>query len=201
MSNPNIPVYKLALVPEIQEAGAAYVALVDEPAIARYFLKFKEQKETKLLFASEEQRIICGPAMIPDFPIYRTPTARIPENHYVVFDADTIRQVLYKFCKDGKFNNVNLMHEPGTTPADVYLIESFISDSTRGIAAPEAFKDLPDGTWYMSYKVDNPAIWDKVKDGTFNGFSIEGLFSYVVTEESPEEQLMNQIIKEVESWG
>ena len=60
----------------------------------------------------------------------------------------------------------------------VYLIESFIIDSMRGIKAPEGFEDLPDGSWFISCKVDNEAIWnDYIKSGKFKGFSVEGLFT------------------------
>jgi hypothetical protein len=60
----------------------------------------------------------------------------------------------------------------------VYLIESFIIDSMRGIKAPEGFEDLPDGSWFISCKVDNEEIWnDYIKSGKFKGFSVEGLFT------------------------
>ena len=31
---------------------------------------------------------------------------------------------------------------------------------------------------FAVYKVENDAVWQKVKDGTFNGYSIEGLFEH-----------------------
>jgi hypothetical protein len=189
-----LPVYKLTILPGAQDAGAEYTALVDEPAIEKYFLAFrKENSSPALMFASQEQRIITGPLMIPDLPIYRAATKQIPEHHYVVFDAETIRRVAYKFCRDNNFNRVNLMHEPGTDPKDVYLVESFISDSRRGISPPEPFKDLPEGTWFVSYKVDNDPLWERIKKAEFRGLSIEGIFSYVESEETEEEKLLKEI--------
>ena len=42
--------------------------------------------------------------------------------------------------------------------------------------APKGFEDLPDGSWFGSYKVDNEAVWNDIKAGTFKGFSVEGMF-------------------------
>lgn len=188
-----LPVYKLTIQPDLPDTGAEYTALVDEPAIEKYFLTFKNDKSMQLVFSSQEQRIITGPLLIPDLPIFRAATAQIPEDHYVVFDAETIRQVEYKFCRDNNFNRVNLMHEPGTDPQNVYMIENFISDSHRGIRPPEPFADLPEGTWFVSYKVDNDALWQRIQKTEFRGFSIEGIFSYVETSESDEEKLLREI--------
>jgi hypothetical protein len=38
------------------------------------------------------------------------------------------------------------------------------------------FENLPDGTWFLGAKVNNEETWQKVKDGTFKGFSVEGMF-------------------------
>jgi hypothetical protein len=35
---------------------------------------------------------------------------------------------------------------------------------------------LPKGTWFGIFKINDDETWKKVKDGTFNGFSIEGNF-------------------------
>ena len=38
--------------------------------------------------------------------------------------------------------------------------------------------DVPVGTWMVSMKVENDAIWEKfVKEGSVKGFSIEGFFT------------------------
>jgi hypothetical protein len=194
-----LPIYKLTIRPDAPDTGAEYTALVDEPATEKYFLAFnKEKSDTtyqpeRQFFASQEQRIISGPLMIPNLPIYRRPSREIPEEHYVVFDAETIRQIVYKFCREGNFNQVNLMHKQGSDTSGVYMIESFISDERRGISAPTQFQELPEGTWFVSYKVDNDNIWQRIKNAEFKGLSIEGIFSYVEAEESEEERLLYRI--------
>jgi len=59
----------------------------------------------------------------------------------------------------------------------VYIIESLIIDKKRGVLAPENFEKVPDGSWWGSMRVENDDIWQQVKDGTFKGFSVEGIFS------------------------
>ena len=40
---------------------------------------------------------------------------------------------------------------------------------------PKGF-DLPDGTWFVSMKINNNDIWNKAKSGEINGISLEGFF-------------------------
>jgi hypothetical protein len=42
--------------------------------------------------------------------------------------------------------------------------------------APDKFNQEADGSWFISMKIDNDDIWKSVLDGTFKGFSVEGLF-------------------------
>jgi hypothetical protein len=79
---------------------------------------------------------------------------------------------------------------------NVYMFESYIIDRSVGKNPMKSFEDLPDGSWFGSYKVDNEEVWNEVKSGTFKGFSIEGLFKYERTTEviNREEKLLSKII-------
>lgn len=125
---------------------------------------------------SESEHIITGPLMIPQQLIYRN-SEQFGE-HYVKFSIDTIKQIAIKFSKKGYQKNVNLMHEADMQVEGVTMFESFISDSKRGIKPMEAFKDLPDGTWFGSFYVENMKVWELVKSGEVKGFSVEGMFDY-----------------------
>jgi len=172
------PIYKM-VIDENAETGLNAVALVDNPAIEREWMKFNAElfidRESKMRFAiqNEERRIVTGPLMIANLPIYR----KSPDGFefYVVFDADTIEQLVMKYYKAGLQHSVNLMHN-GIQVEGVYMFESFIVDSQRGIAAPKGFENVPDGSWFGSYKIENDEIWNLVKAGTFKGFSVEGIF-------------------------
>jgi hypothetical protein len=135
-------------------------------------------KFEQMIFAiqNEDEHIITGPLMIPQQLIYRNSQGL--GEHYVKFTTDTIKQIAIKFAKKGYQKNVNLMHDENLQMKGITMFESFISDSKRGIKPIEAFKDLPDGTWFGSFYVENNEVWDLVKQGKVKGFSVEGMFDY-----------------------
>ena len=181
----NLPIYDLIINnDEENDAEVSFVALVDSPAIKKEFLAFSEQSELiKFAIQSESEHIITGALMIPQQLIYRN-SEQFGE-HYVKFSVETIKQIAIKFSKKGYQKNVNIMHEADMQVEGVTMFESFISDSKRGIKPMEAFKDLPDGTWFGSFYVENPKVWELVKSGEVKGFSVEGMFDY----EAPQEPL------------
>lgn len=136
---------------------------------------------------SENEHIITGALMIPQQLIYRN-SEQFGE-HYVKFSVETIKQIAIKFSKKGYQKNVNIMHEADMQVEGVTMFESFISDSKRGIKPMEAFKDLPDGTWFGSFYIENPKVWEMVKAGTVKGFSVEGMFDYEKPMSEDEKQL------------
>ena len=139
---------------------------------------------------SEDEHIISGALMVPDTLIYRN-SAKMGE-HYVKFSAQTIKQIAIKFSKKKYQNNVNLMHDPELAVGGVTMFESFIVDKNRGIMPMAGFEDVPDGTWFGSYYVENPKVWENIKNGTLKGFSVEGLFDYE-NQMSAEEQTLRRI--------
>lgn len=156
--------------------------------------KLKQIDKQAFVIQDEEQRIISGPLMLADTPIYRNDATR--GEYYVVFSADTIKQIAQKFFKKGYQNNVNLMHNSGDVQEGLTMFESWIVDKKRGIQPMVGFEDVPDGSWFGSYKVENDEAWNKVKSGEVLGFSVEGNFLYKEQEQmSAEERMMNEIIK------
>lgn len=154
----------------------------------------QEEFSTKLSFAvqDEEQKIVSGPLMIADLPIYR----RDEEGeYYVMFTKDQIKKIVQRFFKKGYQAKVNIEH--GKPAEGVYMFESYIIDRERGVNPPKGFEDVANGSWFGSFKVENEGLWKKVKDGTFKGFSVEGLFKYEKTGEvmTKEEEIMSQIFK------
>lgn len=164
----NLPIYKIKIDMDDLSTGLTAVSLVDCPAVQRDFLLF--DKQGMLFKADEEKQIISGIALLADTPIYRR---NQNGEFYVVFEKDTIRQLVEKYSKQGMFNSVNLQHKSDTFTDKVYLIESLIIDKERGIC-PTEFSDCPDGSWYVSYYVEDQSLWNEIKNGDwFNGFSVE----------------------------
>jgi hypothetical protein len=87
------------------------------------------------------------------------------------------------------------MHDPNQIETGVTMFESFISDKSRGIAPMKGFEDAPDGSWFVSMLVENDEVWQKVKEGMINGFSIEGIFNY--TPKLSKDEVKMQKIKDI----
>jgi len=196
-----LPLYEMMIGDTTEsEEEVDFIALVEYPAIQKNFLAFKDhlrEVETAVNFnqfsiENPEQRIVTGPLMIADLPIYRKDA---DEEYYVTFSAAEIKKIVQRFFKKGYQSKVNVEH---STPVDgVFMFESYIIDREKGIMPPKGFEEVSNGSWFGSFKVENEKIWEEVKAGTFKGFSVEGLFRYEKTNQviTEEEQIMNQIFK------
>lgn len=173
-----LQVYKAEIDPSLASAlEVNFIGLVDRPAIEKNFLAFKSNEQKAKFAIDEGKRIISGPAMIADMPLYRKDD-QLGE-YYVVFDKPAIQSIVEKFAAKGFMQKFNLFHDDQQQVSDVTIFNSFITDSTLGISAPAAFADVAEGSWFISAKVNNDAVWQKVKDGLIKGFSVEGLFAYM----------------------
>ncbi len=195
----DIKVFEL-VIDEEDDSGVSAIALVDQPAIGRDFLKFKKEPNYKFQVKDEEKRIISGYAMVADLPIIRQ-DKEVGE-HYVVFRKDTIEHIVDKFMRSNNNDSINLMHDPSRTAKDVFIIESIIVDEERGQFAPESFEAAPDGSWWVSMKVLSDEVWLAVKNQEFKGFSVEGGFAKLTpidTEEKEIEEVINDLEAEFRS--
>ena len=62
---------------------------------------------------------------------------------------------------------------------------------------PIGFEHIEDGSWFTAYKVENKQVWEDVKAGKFNGFSVEGYFGLERQEPKDEiEELIDEILNE-----
>tara|TARA_R110002110_G_scaffold173_1_gene705 strand:- start:272 stop:862 length:591 start_codon:yes stop_codon:yes gene_type:complete len=174
------------VIDDESESGLSYISLVDTPAIESDFLTFKKE-DFKFKIQNEEKRIVSGFFMISDLPMMRQRNDTV---YYCVFRRHTIEKIVNKFMKEGLTNQTNLMHD--STAEGVYIIESLIIDSERGVAAPDNFEKVPDGSWWGSMRVENDEVWKQVKSGEFRGFSVEGIFS-----SSKELDLQTRIIAKI----
>ena len=182
-----LPIYELRIQEDLaDDAEVSFVALVDKPAIQKDFLVFNEQR---IAFAiqDEDQHIISGPLMLAEEPIIRN-NAKYGQ-HFIKFSAETIKEIAIKFSKKGYQKNVNLMHDDNMQLDGLVMFESFIVDSKRGIKPMNGFEDVKDGSWFGSFYVENPQAWDLIKQGKVKGFSVEGMFDYVLPTKTPEQQL------------
>jgi hypothetical protein len=142
-----------------------------------------EQYESMSKFSSEEpvfsvfnneQRLLLGPAMIPDKMIIRR-NEITGEIYYVYFTAETIKKLQQKFMQEKLLDKTNIEHGrkflSGVDVVESWIIEDQTKDKQQVFGM-----NYPKGTWMVSVKVNDDATWGKVKDGKLKGFSVQGYF-------------------------
>jgi hypothetical protein len=137
----------------------------------------KKKKYDNQHFATDsEKHIVLGPAMIPDQKIFRKDANGNP--YYVYFSSETIKMIAEKYMRNKYTDNNDTMHD-GKAIKDIHVLESWIKEDVQDKSSKYGFENLPVGTWFVSMKVNNPKIWEEVKSGKLNGFSVSGFFSEV----------------------
>lgn len=181
MNFKNLPLYRIVVNPDDEETGMSCISFVDDPAIEKDFLCFKEEKKLAFAVQDADKHIITGPAIIAGLPIYRY-SIQMGE-YYVVFDNETIDNIILKYSKYGLWNNVSLQHD-GNNIEGAVMVEFYKKDSEKGIV-PKEYEDVADGSLFVSYKITDEELWDQIKNGTdLNGFSIEVNADLELTEET-----------------
>lgn len=174
MINPLIKVIEL-FVDEEQDAILQSISIVDKPAIEREFMYFSEEGRLMLFFQEEgDQRIVVSPAMIPDKMIARKDKDS-GEIYYVYFSKDTVAKAAEYLMKYNKQSHSNVNHQR-IYSNDMYVMESWIKESQNDKSADYGFADLPEGTWFVKFRILNDEVWNKIKTGELKGLSVEGDF-------------------------
>jgi len=177
------------------EGSLDRISLVSEPAIEVDFFYFNKVNNIKFAIQNEEKRIVTGPAMIPNMDILRIDPIT-GERFMVYFSKDTVRKAAEIFFKKSDINSSNLEHSFEVDGVTVF--ESWLVDIANGKSGGKNYTDMVDGTWMISYKIDNDVVWnDFIKTGIVKGFSIEGSFiqNFMKSKFSEEEILYYKIKK------
>ena len=177
-------IVELIIDEEAEMYGIDAISIVDRPAIE---LDFIALKEARLQFAETDtdKRILMGPALVPDKPIYRR---NGEDEFYVYFSKGTVRKASELYLKHGNQANHTLEHEHKINGLTV--VESWIVENKEKDKSALYDLDVPVGTWMVAVKVDNEAIWQEwVKEGKVKGFSIEGYFADKMKKNSEDEML------------
>lgn len=162
------------LISEEQEAFLQSVSLVDKPAIEKNFIYFNDEIPHMFVFEQQEERIAVGPAMIPNIKMPRR-DEKTGEIFYVYFSKDSIAKASELFLKQDKASKQNTDHQNNFTE-DVYVMESWIKEDTQDKSSKYGFNALPIGTWFVKMRIKDDKIWERVKSGELNGFSVQGDF-------------------------
>jgi hypothetical protein len=151
-----------------------------EPTTFEYLIPKTKMSKQYFQIDSEEKRIVLGPAMVPNQKIFRKDAMGNP--YYVFFSPETIRMIAEKYMKNQYTRNNDLMHD-GKAIKDIYVIESWIKEDDNDKSVKYGYGDLPISTWFVSMKIAKTPmgdkVWNQVKEGKLNGFSVSGFFEEV----------------------
>ena len=174
MINPLVKIIEL-FVDEEQDAILQSISIVDKPAIEREFMYFSEDGRQMLYFQEvEDQRIVVSPAMIPDKRIARK-DKDTGEIYWVYFSKDTVAKAAEYLMKYNKQSHSNINHQR-IYSNDMYVMESWIKESDNDKSTDYGFADLPEGTWFVKFRILNDDVWKQIKSGELKGLSVEGDF-------------------------
>lgn len=139
-----------------------------------------KNNDVKMSFSTNEDKMeITGAALIPNKMIIRRtePTIINPrgEFYYVFFSEETIAKLQEQFMDRKLLDATNIEHS--SKLADSYVKESWIVDDPIFDKSSAMGLEFPKGTWVITMKVKNKSVWNDIKEGKLNGFSVEGWFS------------------------
>lgn len=143
------------------------VSLVEDPAIESNFIALSKEKQ--IIQLENEKRLLVGAALIPNKPIYRNINGK---EFYISFDEATIEKLAQDFLANDYQHNITIEHQQGVD--DIAVVESWIKTSENDKSVGYGLNE-PIGTWFISVKVNNEEIWNRVKNGDYKGFSIEAM--------------------------
>ena len=143
------------------------VSLVEDPAIESNFIALSKEKQ--IIQLENEKRLLVGAALIPNKPIYRNINGK---EFYISFDESTIEKLAQDFLANDYQHNITIEHQEGVD--DITVVESWIKTSENDKSVGYGLNE-PIGTWFISVKVNNEEIWNRVKNGDYKGFSIEAM--------------------------
>ena len=124
-------------------------------------------------FSADDQMIVTGPAMIPNQLIPRRD--KKGNLFHVYFGKETVRKIAEMYLKK-YMHTTDINHDEEITEENTLLESWIINDPEVDKSAALGYEKLPEGTWMVSYKINNAETWKKIKSGELNGFSVTGEF-------------------------
>lgn len=116
--------------------------------------------EVAIVVKADEEQTVTGIVLQPE----------VVDAQGDIMSADVIRQAAYDFLSGfNRSTKLGLQHT--TFPkGKLALVESYIAPNGIVLGA----KTIKQGSWIITVKVLDAAVWKKVKEGKFAGFSIGG---------------------------
>lgn len=102
-----------------------------------------------------ELQVVWGEVYAPGYP----------DSQGDFMQAPAIREMAWGFMKKRALHKVDVQHSQAESGS--YIVESFIAREADPLFIP--------GAWVVGVKIPEPAVWELVKSGELNGFSLDGV--------------------------
>lgn len=139
--------------------------------------KSNDEKESFSIFKTDDdKRLVFGWASIS----ITVEGEQLEDRQKDMIDPEDLEEAAYEYVlnfRDTGEEHVSTMRKKGK------LVEScvFTAEKQKAIGIPEG--TLPIG-WWIGFKIEDDAAWERVKNGTYKMFSIEGKANRVPVEKS-----------------
>jgi len=110
--------------------------------------------DKQLVIRDTYERIVFGEVYIPNHI----------DAHGTTMTREEVKRVAYDFLRKGFVNKIDEQHS--WKESGCYVVESFI--------ARDGDPDFVPGSWVLGTKIEGDALWQKVLNGEYNGYSIAG---------------------------
>ncbi len=153
-------------LPTIEEEEAKVTNITIGLYDAESKLKKSDEKNFNILKSDDEKRLVFGWANVS----IRTDGEQIEDLQEDLIDPEDLEEAAYEYVLN--FRDSGEEHNPDLRKKAT-LVEScvFTEEKQKAIGIPEG--NVPIG-WWVGFKVHDDDAWEKIKDGTYKMFSIEG---------------------------
>jgi len=90
----------------------------------------------------------------------------VPDSGNDYMTKEEIQKACYKFMKNNRLDQVDHQHNNELVKGAT-IVESFIARKGDPL--------FLEGSWVVGMHIDNDAMWDRIKKGEINGFSLEAM--------------------------
>lgn len=115
-------------------------------------------KHVPIVKRDDEKRLLYGIVYEPD----------VEDSQHDISDAVEIEKACHKFMEE--FASISLMHEEDINDK-AKIVENYINPVTYEHNGHIIRK----GSWVLVTHILDDELWKQVKDGTFTGYSLEGM--------------------------
>ena len=162
--------------PEIDEVFA--ISMVANPAIEIHGTYFN--KEEVRFAEMEEEGLFLAPILVPDKQILRVDGEGTP--YSVFFSKETIKLLSQMYLERKYQDKITLEHNGSVE--GITMVESWITESNTKDKSKLYNLNVPIGSWVGVFKIDNPEMREKFRNGEVSAVSIEGIFEHKLVQSS-----------------